>query len=219
EKEASQQKALEIMEENAQIVRTQNLLLEKMVDDRTKALKTSNQELNRALKELKGTQAQLVESEKMASLGQLTAGIAHEMNNPLNIVSANLGPLKRDLDQVLDLMAKIEKLVETTPREQALQQNEKLKEEAEFEYMKTEMASLMDGIKEGSSRTTEIVRSLKVFARLDEDDLKFASLEEGISSSLVIVNNLMDQSIEVIKEFENIPPIECYPGKLNQVFL
>src|SRR5690606_14677461 len=93
------------------------------------------------------------------------------------------------------------------------------KEEADFEYLKTEMASLMDGIKEGSSRTTEIVRSLKVFARLDEDDLKFASLEEGISSSLVIVNNLMDQSIEVIKEFENIPPIECYPGKLNQVFL
>lgn len=219
EKEITQQKTLEVMQENARIVRSQNLLLEKMVSDRTQALRNSNQELNKALAELKGTQAQLVESEKMASLGQLTAGIAHEMNNPLNFVRANLGPLQRDLHQILDLMSKVESIALAEAREETRQQVEKLKKEADFEYLKSEMASLIDGIKEGSSRTTEIVRSLKVFARLDEDDLKFASLEEGISSSLVIVNNLLDQTIVVEKDYGHIPMVECYPGKLNQVFL
>lgn len=219
EKEISHQKSVEIMEENARIVRSQNLMLEKMVSDRTQALRNSNQELNKALAELKGTQAQLVESEKMASLGQLTAGIAHEMNNPLNFVSANLGPLKRDLNQVLDLMSKMEAVAVEEDREAVRRKIEALKQEADFDYVKSEMESLIEGIREGSSRTTEIVRSLRVFARLDEDDLKYASLEDGISSSLIIVNNLLDSNIEVVKDFGNIPQVECYPGKLNQVFL
>lgn len=220
EKEESQAQALTALEENARIIREQNIILETKVTERTVELKQSNEELNKTLRELKEAEAQLVESEKMASLGQLTAGIAHEINNPINFVTSNVKPLKRDVDMIIDMLSRIEEisLAEISIDEKQKQIKE-LKDDMDFDYLREEISYLLNGITEGSNRTAEIVKGLRVFSRLDEDDLKLADINEGLDSTLVIVRNTLGINIDIVKEYGNLPAVECYPGKLNQVFL
>jgi two-component system NtrC family sensor kinase len=221
EKEASQAEALAVAKENARIVREQNVILEQKVLERTHELIETNEELSVTLEDLKQTQSQLVASEKMASLGQLTAGIAHEINNPINFVTSNVSPLTRDVNQLLEALESIETigLSEKSTAEKQ-QEIEDYKEDLDFDYLKIEINHLLKGIHEGASRTAEIVKGLRVFSRLDEDDLKKADINEGLDSTLIIMNSaLSTNKIKVIKEYGNIPPAECYPGKLNQVFL
>nr|WP_294792048.1 7TM diverse intracellular signaling domain-containing protein [uncultured Mucilaginibacter sp.] len=213
EKEESQAEALGIAKENERIIREQNVMLEEKVTERT-------HELNESLEDLKQTQSQLVESEKMASLGQLTAGIAHEINNPINFVTANINPLKRDLEMVLDAMNVIEEIglsdASTAEKQKKIAD---YKEDLDFDYLLVEMNHLIKGIHEGASRTAEIVKGLRIFSRLDEDDLKRADLNEGLESTMIIGNNLLNPQIKVMKEYGELPLVECYAGKLNQVFL
>jgi signal transduction histidine kinase len=220
EKEASQAEVLISLKENERIVREQNVMLETKVTERTHELNQSNQELSVTLDDLKQTQSQLVESEKMASLGQLTAGIAHEINNPINFVTSNINPLKRDVEMVLDAMNTIENvgLSDLSPAEKK-KQIEDYKEEVDFDYLIVEIRHLIKGIYEGASRTAEIVKGLKIFSRLDEDDLKRADINEGLQSTMVIANNLLNGKIKVITEYGDLPLVESYAGKLNQVFL
>jgi len=220
EKEASQAEALSALRENERIVREQNVMLEKKVNERTFELKVSNDELNKAMTELKEAETQLVESEKMASLGQLTAGIAHEINNPINFVTSNVKPLNRDVNMLLEMIAEIEKIViedSTTATKQ--KKIAEYKTDLDFDYLKEEISQLLSGIGEGASRTAEIVKGLRIFSRLDEDDLKKADINEGLESTLIITNNLLNNIIKVQKDYSSLPLIECYPGKLNQVFL
>jgi signal transduction histidine kinase len=220
EKEESQAEALRIAEENARIISEQNVVLEAKVEERTIELKASNDGLNKALVELKEAESQLVESEKMASLGQLTAGIAHEINNPINFVTSNVKPLKRDVEILLEVVDTIEKVTfSDVPASEKQKQIDSFKMDIDYDYLKTEIDHLLNGISEGASRTAEIVKGLRIFSRLDEDDLKRADINEGIDSTLVIVNNLLNNRIEVVKNYGAIPLVECYPGKLNQVFL
>jgi len=220
EKEDSQAQALEAAQENARIIREQNLILETKVKERTMELTASNTELNKTLIDLKEAESQLVESEKMASLGQLTAGIAHEINNPINFVTSNVNPLRRDVEMLLDAVGTIENIgLSDESINNKKQQIEEYKEEIDFDYLKIEISHLLKGISEGASRTAEIVKGLRIFSRLDEDDLKKADVNEGIDSTMVIVNNLLNGKIKVVKEYGNLPLIECYPGKLNQVYL
>lgn len=220
EKEESQEQALAALEENARIIREQNVILETKVTERTHELKISNEELNKTLQELKEAEMQLVESEKMASLGQLTAGIAHEINNPINFVTSNVKPLKRDVEMIIGMLEQVEQIsLDAAPVEEKQQKINELKEEYDFDYLKTEIDYLLKGITEGSSRTAEIVKGLRIFSRLDEDDLKKASINEGLDSTTIIINNLLDNRIQIEKHYGNIPMVECYPGKLNQVFL
>lgn len=220
ERETAQAQAMQAVEENARIVREQNIILEAKVTERTQELKTSNEELNKTLKDLKEAEMQLVESEKMASLGQLTAGIAHEINNPINFVTSNVKPLKRDVQMVIDMLNQIEEIsLQDGTVDDKKQKIDELKQEYDFDYLKTEIDYLINGINEGSSRTAEIVKGLRIFSRLDEDDLKKADINEGLESTLVIVNNQLDNRIDVIKQFSELPLVECYPGKLNQVFM
>ncbi|HVV56559.1 MAG TPA: 7TM diverse intracellular signaling domain-containing protein [Mucilaginibacter sp.] len=213
EKEQSQAEALRIAHENERIIREQNTVLEIKVAERTS-------ELNETLEDLKQAQAQLVESEKMASLGQLTAGIAHEINNPINFVTSNVSPLRRDIDIVFDAINSIETIgLSESSTDDKKSQLEAYKEDLDFDYLQTEIKHLLNGIYNGASRTAEIVKGLRVFSRLDEDDLKMADLNEGIDSSMIILNNLLNNRIEVVKEYGKLPTVECYPGKLNQVFL
>ena len=220
EKEASQAAALEVAQENERIIREQNSMLERKVNERTFELKEANSVLNITLDDLKQAQSQLVESEKMASLGQLTAGIAHEINNPINFVTSNVMPLKRDIEMLLDAIETVEKvgLSDDTVSDK-IQQIENYKEEMDFDYLKIEISHLLKGIHEGASRTAEIVKGLRIFSRVDEDDLKRADVNEGLESTMVILNNLMNNKVKVIREYGELPRIECYPGKLNQVFL
>jgi two-component system, NtrC family, sensor kinase len=220
EKELSQAEALRIAKENERIIKEQNEQLEQKVEERTHELKETNEELNKTLHDLKETQTQLVESEKMASLGQLTAGIAHEINNPINFVTSNVKPLKRDVDLLLEIINKIEHIattgIEAAEKEKQIKE---LKETYDFDYLLEEISFLLKGINEGSSRTAEIVKGLRIFSRVDEDDLKRADLNEGLDSTIIIVNNLLNGKIRIDKQYGNLPLVECYPGKLNQVFL
>ncbi len=218
EKEESQAQALAVSLENERIIKEQNIVLERKVDERTQQLKESNIELEKTLHELKEAESQLVESEKMASLGQLTAGIAHEINNPINFVTSNVKPLNRDVKILLETVDAIEKiLVENAPEKK--KEVNQLKEEIDYDYLKIEIDQLLNGISDGASRTAEIVKGLRIFSRLDEDTLKRADINEGMVSTLVISNNLLGSHIQVNRKFGNLPLIECYPGKLNQVFL
>jgi signal transduction histidine kinase len=213
EKEESQAQAFQALEENARIISNQNVILETKVAERT-------QELEKALVELKETEMQLVESEKMASLGQLTAGIAHEINNPINFVTSNVKPLKRDVDMLLTIINEVEGIgMSGSTAEEKKAKINTLKEDYDFDYLKEEIGHLLNGISEGSTRTAEIVKGLRIFSRLDEDDLKKADINEGLDSTIVIVNNLLEGRIVIEKDYGNLPMAECYPGKLNQVFL
>ncbi|GAA4779668.1 7TM diverse intracellular signaling domain-containing protein [Olivibacter ginsenosidimutans] len=221
EKEESQAEALRISRENARIVSEQNQRLELEVSKRTADLQLANTDLHNAFHELKQAQTQLVEAEKMASLGMLTAGIAHEINNPINFVTANVGPLKRDIDEILALLEAVEAIVlddqASTAEKKA--RIHALKEDLDYDYLMEEIGFLLTGIEDGAIRTTEIVKSLRVFSRVDEDDIKLADLNQGIESTLVILNSTIKDRIIVEKQFGELPMIECYPGKLNQVFL
>jgi two-component system NtrC family sensor kinase len=213
EKEKSQEETVNALKENERIIREQNIVLELKVEERT-------HELNESLEGLKQAQSQLVESEKMASLGQLTAGIAHEINNPINFVTSNINPLKRDFDIILDAIAMVESLSQSEASvAEKKKQIEDYKEEIDFDYLVIEVRHLIKGIYEGASRTAEIVKGLKIFSRLDEYDLKQTDLNEGLDSTLVIANNLLNNKIEIIKEYGDLPLVECFAGKLNQVFL
>ncbi len=221
EKEASQAEALLVLKENERIILQQNVVLEQKVKKRTLELVTTNDELNDTLENLKQTQSQLVESEKMASLGQLTAGIAHEINNPINFVTSNVAPLKRDLEMLFNMIEFVESvsLTEKTTSEKQSEIDD-YKEELEYDYLKTEINHLLGGIYDGASRTAEIVKGLRIFSRVDEDDLKMADINEGLSSTLIIMNSQLNgNGIRLVEDFGELPPVECYPGKLNQVFL
>ncbi len=213
EKEKSQAEALRISIENEQLIKEQNVMLEQKVNERTA-------ELQQALKDLKDTQTQLVDQEKMASLGQLTAGIAHEINNPINFVTSNVSPLKRDIAMINQLIKDIEIIAvnEGITVDERQQQIKKLKRDVDLDYLREEIDFLLKGIGEGASRTAEIVKGLRIFSRLDEDAIKKADVVEGIESTIIIINNQLNK-INIEKKFSGDRIIDCYPGKLNQVFL
>ena len=209
DKEQSQEEALALAKENERIILGQNVLLEGKVQERTRALQESTDHL-------KQTQSQLVNAEKMASLGQLTAGIAHEINNPLNFISSNIQPLKRDLfelKQVLDAYR------DARTSGNGMDEVAKLEEEIGVDFTVQEVQEILLSMESGAARTSEIVRGLRTFSRLDESDLKIADVNEGIRSTLVVLGPQLRDSMKVELNLQSMPPLECYPGKLNQVFM
>jgi signal transduction histidine kinase len=178
-----------------------------------------NEELSATLDNLKTAQSHLVQSEKMASLGQLTAGVAHEINNPINFVSAGIDSLSTNYDDLSELLEKIALIQPGEDNTALLTEINSIKKDIELEYLLEEIPMLLKSINDGARRTTEIVKSLRNFTRLDEDNLKSANIHEGIDSTLVILKNQLADRVEVIKEYGNIPDIACYPGQLNQVFM
>ncbi|GHE33251.1 sensor histidine kinase [Sphingobacterium griseoflavum] len=221
EKDASQARELASSLENERLIREQNTLLEKKVEERTRALTDSNESLHEALRDLKDAQSQLVEAEKMASLGQLTAGVAHEINNPINFVTSNVAPLKRDINMVWETLDAIEQMAfdENLALAEKKERIQLFKEEIDIDYLKTEVDFLLKGMHDGAHRTAEIVKSLRIFSRVDEDTVKFADINEGLESTMVILGSLVRDGIEVEKIYGDLPKVECHAGKLNQVFL
>lgn len=157
----------------------------------------------------------LVQNDKLASIGILTAGIAHEINNPINFVVASVDPLKKDIADILSVMEKYASLNPTQETEKI----NKLKKELDLDYSINETQQLLNGIEDGAKRTANIVKDLRSFSRLDESDMKNVNVHDGLNSTLTMLKNKYKHKAEVIKEYENIPTIDCYPGKLNQVFM
>lgn len=219
EKELSQLETIRVSEQNAKLIVEQNIFLEQKVEERTHQLKEVNQELEHTLSTLKEAQSQLVDSEKMASLGQLTAGIAHEINNPINFVTSNIKPLEMDIADLNELIDKYDEIQNPEEFEKIKPDIEKFKKEIDISFLKEEIKTLLSGIKEGAIRTAEIVRSLKTFSRLDETDMKLVNINEGLESTLVLIRNIMPKQLILIKELNDIPKIECLGGKMNQVFM
>lgn len=221
EKEQSQAQALKVSMENEKLVRDQNLILEKKVAERTEELQSSNENLSEALQNLKDTQSQLVEAEKMASLGQLTAGIAHEINNPINFVKSNIKPLQLDIRDLVEVIDAYGQLHGTAAEEipAKLTAIDQLKKQIDIGYVRQEIESLVKGIQEGAERTAEIVLGLRTFSRLDESEVKTVNVHDGIDSTIVLLKSSLPQNITIRKDFRSQGMVECYPGKLNQVFM
>ena len=177
-------------------------------------------ELNETLRQLKQSQAQLVHSEKMASLGQLVAGVAHEINNPINFIRANLHYVET---YVRDLLTLVHSKLEGTSTADNVAISAR-DGEIDLEFILKDLPKIIDSMLSGTNRIREIVLSLRNFSRLDESGLKQVDLHEGIESTLVILNHQLAASskhpkIKVIKDYGDIPTVMCDPAQINQVFL
>lgn len=182
------------------------------------ASQASLEERQEALHRLKHAQAQLVQTEKMSSLGQLVAGIAHEINNPINFIYGNLKHLE---DYVEDLLETL-----TVYRQYTPQIDEELLplEPEELEFIAQDTVQILQSMQIGTTRICDIVASLRNFSRLDEATSKEADIHDGIDNSLMILRYRLEANdrrpaITVIKNYETLPPIECSHGQLNQVFM
>lgn len=189
------------------------------LDIQKKLTEEKNTELSEVLKNLQETQSQLVQAEKMASLGQLTAGVAHEINNPINFVSANIKPLKEDLSEIMQCIGLYEQTITKNKLEPYFESVQEYKKNADIEYSILEVGDLLKGIEEGAARTSEIVKGLRNFSRLDQNALKKADLNEGIESTLSLLHSVYKDKVEIIKELGLLPEVDCFPGQINQVFM
>ena len=182
-------------------------------------LQEKMQQLEQALRELNQTQSQMLQREKMSALGQLIAGIAHEINNPISFIAGNIQYLDQYTQTLFDLLNQYQKLVpHPTP---ALQQSI---EQAELDFMMEDLEKILTSVKFGADRIREIVLSLRNFSRLDEAEFKAVKLQDGIESTLLILQHRLKATaarpaIEVITHYDTIPEVECYAGQLNQVFM
>jgi two-component system, NtrC family, sensor kinase len=200
----------------------QNMRLRQEVGDRIQAEQAErekSQQLAEALEQLKHAQTQLVHSEKMSSLGHLVAGIAHEINNPVNFIYGNLMYAARDIQDLLEIVQLYQENLPNPPTEI----QEKI-EDVDLEFIKSDLPKLMESMKVGAKRITEIVQSLRSFSRHDEADLKEVDIHEGIDSTLMILQHRLRASgnhcaIEVIKDYGSLPPVKCYARQINQVFM
>ncbi len=210
DKERSQAQSLRMAQENERLIREQNMVLEQKVKERTAELQESNDTLKR-------TQTQLVSAEKMASLGQLTAGIAHEINNPINFITSNIAPLRRNLGDLLSVMNDYRSLRSVSDKDlSAIREKE---QQLGLDETVEELDGIIASVSEGASRTAEIVRGLRNFSRLDEGDLKDADLNEGLRSTLTVLSPQFRDQVDFELRLTDLPRVECYPGRLNQVFM
>jgi GAF domain-containing protein len=175
-------------------------------------------ELTQALDELKQTQARLIQGEKMAGLGQLIAGVAHEINNPVNFIFGNLIHLNEYTEDILHVLQLYRQHESEFPEIQAEVENRDL------DFIMEDLPKTLDSMKMGTDRILQIVLSLRNFSRTDEAELKSVDIHEGLDSTLLILghrlkDNAPRPAIKVIKEYSSLPAIECYPAQLNQVFM
>jgi two-component system, NtrC family, sensor kinase len=192
------------------------------ISDRQKIeeeLRRSNKSLTHTLQNLKQTQTKLIHAAKMSSLGQLVAGIAHEINNPINFIHGNIEYVNNYVRDLIALISLCEKHYPNLHSEV-----QEIMQQSDLAFIMEDLSKILNSMKSGTSRVSEIVLSLRNFTRLGESEKKFINIHSGIDSSLLLLQHRMEETsefpaIEVIKKYANLPKIECYPGHLNQVFM
>jgi signal transduction histidine kinase len=172
-----------------------------------------------AIAQLRHTQAQLVHTEKMSSLGQLGAGFAHEVNNPINFISANLQHMNEYGQNLLTLVSAYQAELPQPSR-----QLQETLADMDLDFMRSDMPNLLKSMQSGADRIQNLVLSFRNFVRLDEADRKAANLHQGLDSTLLLLQNALGATahrpeITIAKIYHPIPEIICYPGQLNQVFM
>ncbi len=168
--------------------------------------------------DLKRAQTQLLQQDNMASIGQLAAGMAHEINNPIGFVNSNLGTMRRYIDSLFKLLGFYE-----ASEDELLEENRAaitdLKQEIDFAFLREDMSNLLTESMDGLQRVKHIVQDLQDFAHVSESDKQWANLERGLDSALNVARNELKCKAEVIKEYAGISEIECHPSQLNQAFM
>jgi two-component system, NtrC family, sensor kinase len=183
------------------------------------ALQRSHAELVEVNRRLSEAQDKLVQSEKLASIGQLAAGVAHEINNPIGYIFSNFGTLEKYLHDLFEILSAYEAAAASLPPDTAATLRE-LSERVEVDFLKEDIPSLMAESKEGISRVRKIVQDLKDFSRVDaHQEWTWANLHQGIDSTLNIVNNEIKYKADVLKDYGTLPDVYCLPSEVNQVFM
>jgi len=194
--------------------------LEERVRERTREITRTNEALQAEISERKHLQEQLMQSEKLASIGQLAAGVAHEINNPIGYVFANFGALEGYLGQLFDMLAAYESAERSVSAPDVAAGLRDLREQVELDFLKEDIPVLMRESKQGIARVREIVQNLKDFSRVDSaQEWQWANLHQGIDATLNIVASEVKYRAEVVKEYGLIPDIECLPSQINQVVM
>jgi two-component system, NtrC family, sensor kinase len=176
-------------------------------------------ELEQTLQELQQTQSQLIQAEKMSSLGQMVAGIAHEINNPINFIYGNLNLASEYTQHLLELLHLYQETY-TRPTSEITTKIEAI----DLAFLESDLPKMLESMKVGAERITKMVMMLRNFSRLNEAQLKLADIHQGIDSTLLLLQHRLEATatrpaIQVIKEYGNLPKVECYPSQLNQVFM
>ncbi|WP_017315686.1 PAS domain-containing sensor histidine kinase [Mastigocladopsis repens] len=218
--EINERKQAELsLQEALKALETANEKLEIRVQQRTVALSQEKEKLEQALQQLQKAQTQLIQSEKMSSLGQLVAGVAHEINNPISFIYGNLTPATEYTQNLLHILQCYQQHYPNPIP--ALQAEIKA---ADLDFIMEDLPKLLSSMKIGAERIAEIVLSLRTFSHLDKAEVKQVDIHDGIDSTLMILQNRLKgkleyREIQVIKEYGNLPLVECYPGQLNQVLM
>lgn len=194
--------------------------LEETVQERMVEIRQASEALQVQIVERKQLESQLVQSEKLAAIGQLAAGVAHEINNPIGYISSNICTLEGYCNGLLEMLCAYEAVEQTVGSPEVATKLKSLRERVELDFLKEDIPQLMHESKQGISRVRQIVQDLKDFSRVDSNQSwQWANLHQGIDSTLNIAANEIKYRADVIKEYGNIPDIQCLPTQLNQVIL
>ncbi len=205
----------------AELKKNQDDLIKKNkeIDESRKDIQMALAKLEKAHEELKASQLKILQQEKMASIGQLAAGVAHELNNPMSFISSNLGTLEKYINRLVDFILVQSEALKSVQDNTALRKIDKKRLEVKLDYILEDAKILLKESLDGSDRVKKIVHELNSFSRMDEEEYKKADMNECIESAITIVWNELKYKSKLEKNYGSLPPTMCYPRQMNQVFV